>query len=247
MKFLFLLLLTGYCLLTRAQDIFHGDFEGVSNNSAVRVSFNQQGQQVTGKYIEPENAEAEYNITGTVTQNVLKGKLINVSNPILQFKFTCIAENNTLRLSLDNSFWAALMPPVSLKRIENEPAGPTAGSSTDGKAPEGFDTRLIGKWVYTEYPTTGELRGIYAETMVISSSGQVTYYEPTFQANTADAQATSSPGKLVGTLQLKTRDKKLYAVHPQTSQEVFIADYIVDATRLMTTDPSKKRQLWHKR
>lgn len=247
MKFFLLLLLAGHFFSARAQDIFNGNFQGGSNNSTVYVSLQQQGNQVTGKYTEPGNSEADYNITGAIIQDALKGKMISVANPIMQFKFTCIAEGDALRFSLDNSFWAALMPPVSLKRIQNEPGGAGAGNAPDGLVATGFDTRLIGTWVCTEYPTTGDLRGIYTEIMVISGSGYVTYYEPEFQVNTADAQARSSRGKPAATVQLKARDKKLYGVHPQTSQEVFIADYVVDATRLITIDPSKKRQLWHKR
>ena len=82
--------------------------------------------------------------------------------------------------------------------------------------------------------------------MIISAEESVTIYDKVVSANTDDSYAKSSPGKLIGTAKLITRNGSLYSVHPETKQEVFIAKYTIEGNKMLTIAADGEKQLWYK-
>jgi hypothetical protein len=229
-----------FTISASAQKLFSGTFEGTAANGAlIQLELNNKNNQITGRYSETENSEADYNIVGTVEGKIIKGKMISVSNTALFFKITCQATEEGIHFSLDNPLWASIIPAIDFKKsIPNNTVNDNSRSS-------GFDTRLTGKWVSTEYePSSGDFRGVYSQTMIIRNNAEATFYESTFSGNTSSGSVQSSPGKIAAQIKIITRDKKIYGIQKQSGKEIFIADYVVDATRLITIGTDLKKQFW---
>ena len=198
--------------------------------------------KITGTYSEAENPGATYDIEAAVIDKKIKGTMID-PNGLLNIKFTCqgITEGG-LYFLLDDPLLNALIPDMVFTPIQFSTATdqqPPAGNS-------GFDKRVIGKWVHTSRYSSGDFWSTSSETMIISAAESVTIYDKVVSANTDDSYAKSSPGKLIGTAKLITRNGSLYSVHPETKQEVFIAKYTIEGNKMLTIAADGEKQLWYK-
>lgn len=200
---------------------------------------------ITGTYSEDDNPNAVYSIKAAVVDKKIKGKMTDASG-LLSFAFTCqgITEGG-MYFSLDDPLLSAVMPDLVFKEIPGSSAQEPSSLSGAGNSP-GFDRRVIGRWMFTSRTSSGDFWSTTSEIMVITSQQELAIYDKVVSVNTADSYAKSSPGKLIGTYRLITRNGNLYAIHPQTKQEIFIAKYTIQGESMLTISPDGEKKLWNR-
>jgi hypothetical protein len=110
-----------------------------------------------------------------------------------------------------------------------------------------FDTRLIGRWTNTETYNSGDFWYVITQTIVITANEEMNIYEPTSYASTSTSSiSSSSQGKLLYTLQVITRGNKIFAIHSETREEVYIAKYEIDGNSMLTVSAEGVKELWTK-
>ena len=220
-----------------------------STSNLYFMELHTNNDKITGTYVEQENPDIVYAINAAVQDNKIRGRLTD-NTGILSFRFTLtyvrdVDKQEGLQLTLDNPVYASLMPQLIFKAYTNE-APASQPSAAPGKATADFDRRIVGKWVNVERYSSGDFWSTTRQTMVIDNNGMLHAYEPETSVNTGDSYVNSSPGKLLASNRIFTRNNQIYSLDNATGKQVLVANYTIDGNTLLTVTVDGERQLWQK-